>query len=428
MAIPDWRALAQQAGQLFDQNRWDDAVRLAEQSLTLNPDSTMALRVMGMVLSRRDQPREAIPLLERAVQLRPDLAGAHNELGMCYSALGHPDQALEQYEIALHLKPDQPFARFNRAMSLLKQGRFREGWLEYEWRWYTNQVPRPEIPCSRWDGTSLQGRRILIHTEQGVGDVFQFLRFLPMLKQQGAYVVLACHKQLHMLLRHVEAVDDWFPVDEPGKINFELYAPLLSLPGLLDIDEDSIPCEVPYLKTDGARIERWRSDLEKLPGFKVGICWQGSPTFRSDGYRSIPLGDFAPLAQVPGVTLVSLQKGPGEGQVQANRDRVPLVDLPGLDAEAAFVDTAAVMHHLDLVISVDTAITHLAGALGRPVWVLLALACDWRWMFDRLDSPWYPTARLFRQKEYANWPAVMEEVAEAIRQTLAHATGSDQSP
>ncbi len=306
-------------------------------------------------------------------------------------------------------------AHFNRGTVMLKQGRYREGWLEYEWRVSCGLVQWPAIPRPRWDGCPLEGRSILIHTEQGLGDVLQFLRFLPELARRGARIVFACQKALHAFLRPLACVEEWFPIDEPGAITFEMYSSLLSLPALLGIEEATIPREVPYVAADPARVEKWRPRVQGLAGFKVGLCWHGSPTFKGNHLRSIPLERFAPLAAVPGVTLVSLQKGTGVEQIEANRGSVPVVLLDELDRDGTFVDTAAVMQHLDLVITSDTSIAHLAGALGRPVWVLLATGCDWRWLAGRSDSPWYPTMRLFRQKAFGEWEGVFAEVAAALR-------------
>jgi Tetratricopeptide repeat/Family of unknown function (DUF6165)/Glycosyltransferase family 9 (heptosyltransferase) len=428
MNPPNWHAWIVQAERLFDQKQYEEAHRLAEQALRANPASAAAHQVLGLVHSEREQPQEAIPWLTRALALQPNLVPSHNGLGRCYSLLEDLDRALEHLDTALFLQPDHSFAHFNRALVWLKQGRFREGWLEYEWRWQCGMVPRPNIPRPRWDGSPLNGRAILITTEQGLGDVLQFIRLVPLVKQRGGRIVLACQKALQTLLRPLPYIDEWFPIDEPGTITFDLYSPLLSLPGLLGIEAANIPRAVPYIPADPARVERWRARLGAGPGaaqaapFKVGVCWQGSPTFKGDATRSVPLGRFAVLAEVPGVTLVSLQKGPGVEQIEANRLNVPLTVFEDLDRDAAFVDTAALLQHLDLVITSDTAVAHLAGALGRPVWVVLGKGCDWRWLMNRADSPWYPTMRLFRQKALGDWEGLFQEVAGVLRQAVARRT------
>jgi hypothetical protein len=416
MQPPDWLSLALQADQLLTQDRLNEATSRAAASLQLNPDCAIALHVLGMVHWRYGEPREGLDRLRRAVAIRPDLAAAHNGLGLCLAQIGDHDAALREYELALILKPDHPHARFNRAMQLLRRGRYENGWVEYEWRWASGQLTWPEIPRPKWDGSPLNGRALLVHTEQGIGDVLMFLRFLPRIERAaGDRLVFACQKALQPLLRNIPWVDSWFPIDEPANINFDVYSPMLSLPGLLKVSEADIPYPVPYVSPDSALVEMWQPRVAALPGFKVGVAWQGSPTFKGDQFRSIPLAHFAPLAQIPGVTLVSLQKAAGMDQIAANHDTVALTVFPDLDSAAPFVDTAAIMQHLDLIITSDTAMAHLAGALGRPVWVALGLDCDWRWGIGRTDSPWYPSMRLFRQKKFDDWPGVFAEMAAALK-------------
>jgi len=412
---PRWYALALDANQLLDQQRLDEAVDRAAESLRLNADGGLAHYVLGMVRWNRGRLPEATDHLRRAVAVRPDLAAAQFGLGLCLAHADDHDGALRQFDLTLILQPDHASARFRRAMEFLRRGRYADGWVDYEWRWVSSQLTRPDVPRFKWDGRPLNGRSLFVHTEQGVGDVLMFLRFLSRVKQgPGDRLVFACQKPLQPLLRNIPWVDEWFPIDEPGEINFDIYIPMLSLPGVLRLGAADIPFLVPYLTAHPARVEAWRPRVAGLPGKKVGLCWQGSPTFASDPFRSIPLRDFAALAAAPDVTLVSLQKGPGEDQIAANRAAVPLTVFPDLDAAEPFMDTAAVMQHLDLVVSADTSIAHLAGALGRPVWVALGTDSDWRWGADRSDTPWYPTARLFRQKIFGDWPGVVAEMAAAL--------------
>ncbi len=424
MNAPQWVSWLKQAEQLFDQKQFDEASNLAEQVLRHNPDCAAAHQVLGLVATERGQPQDALARLERALALQPDLVPSHNGLGRCCALLDDLDRALHHFNAALAIQPEHAFAHFNRATVWLKQGRYADGWLEYEWRWNCGLVARPQIPRPRWDGSPLNGRSILVHTEQGLGDVLQFVRFLPGLQRRGGRIVLACQKALQPLLRPLPCVDEWFPVDEPGSINFQLCVPILSLPGLLGVDETNIPTTVPYVPVDRDRCEKWRPRVEDLPGFKIGLAWQGSPTFKGDVHRSIPLRWFAPLGVLPGVSLVSLQKGPGEEQIEPNRAQLPLHVFEGLDRDGAFLDTAALMQYLDLVITSDTAIAHLAGALGRPVWVLLSAGSDWRWLVGRSDSPWYPTMRLFRQKALGDWAGVVAEVAAALQTEIAARRGA----
>ena len=407
------------AEQLFDQDQLDRAEALATDVLKQNTAQPRALQVLGMIKSRRDLPAEAIPLLERALSICPDLAPSHNDLGLSYDQLGNADLALEHFEKALLLQPDHALAHLNRSLSNLKFGRFHEGWIEYEWRFRSGSVSSPQIPVPRWDGAPLKGKGLLIHTEQGMGDVLQFIRFIPLLKRQGAHVALACQKALQPLLQSFPGIDEWIPIDEPTEITFDYYAPLLSLPALLKIDrEEDIPRRVPYVHADPERIERWRDRLQQIESgkkpFRIGVAWQGSQTFRGDRLRSIPLRFFAPIAQLDNVHLVSLQKGFGTEQIADVANRIPLTVWEDLDETGAFVDTAALMRSLDLVISSDTAIAHLAGALGRPTWIALSTAADWRWHLDRDDSPWYPSVRLFRQPDLGNWGSIFLEMADKL--------------
>ncbi len=416
---PDWLVNSIKAGELFDQNRFDEAEQLAAVALQQNPASAQALQVLGFVDLRRGRIHQSIDRLSQAIALRPDLNVSHNGLGCCYHRLGEMDKALYHFNRALILSPVYPIAHFSRAEVLLKQGNFADGWIEYEWRWTAGLVRGPEIPRPRWDGSPLNGRSLLIHSEQGVGDVLMIIRLLPLVKKHGGRIVFACHKPLKQLLLNNPYVDRWFPIDEPANIDFEIYTPLLCLPGLLGINEHNLPKEVPYVISEPARIENWKPKIAEIPGFKVGIGWQGSPTFEGDQFRSIPLKHYAAVAKVPNVTLISMQKGDGEDQMAALRNEVPVRTIPDLDKDGAFLDTAAIMHNLDLVITSDTALAHLAGALGVPVWVLLSTGCDWRWGHDRSDSYWYPSMRLFRQKNLGDWAPVFAEVAAALAERVA---------
>jgi hypothetical protein len=414
----NWLNYVTLARDRFDQKQFHEALEFAQRALAINPNAAMAHQVLGLVFLQQDQIHEAIASFQKSVSIRPDLTAAHHGLGRCHLLLGDLEQAEEHFNRALLIQPDFAAAHFNRAAVWLKQGRYGQGWIEYEWRWPAGLVAKTPIPRPRWDGSPLAGRSIMIHTEQGMGDVLQFMRFLPLVKAQAGRLIFACQKAMQPLLRPTACVDHWFPIDEPAAINFDLHAPLLSLPGLLGINETTIPQPIPYVFPDPARIEKWRKPIEDLPGFKVGICWQGSPTFEGDSLRSIPLKHFSPLNQIPSITLVSLQKGVGLEQIEPYHQTVPLKVLDDVDQDAIFVDRAAIMTHLDLIITSDTSIAHLAGALGRPVWVLLFTGCDWRWLTHRTDSPWYPSMRLFRQKSLGDWPGVFQEVAGQLRVNL----------
>ena len=328
------------------------------------------------------------------------------------------DDALRDFDEAVRLKPQLPAAHWNRGLLRLLRGDLQGGWPEYEWRWRQPGFVRRNFQQPRWDGTPLNGRTILLYAEQGLGDTLQFIRYVPLVQALGGKVVVECQAAAVSLIAGVKGVD---AVAAQGGLlpAFDLQAPLLSLPGILQTSLATIPADVPYLDADPKLVERWRGELggdersEPRP-FRVGIAWQGNPTHRLDRQRSIPLRCFAPLAGVPRAQLVSLQYGAGTEQLRALAGQFPVLDLESRlgDASESFANIAGIMKNVDLVISCDTAIVHLAGALGVATWVALPVARDWRaGCFERTDSPWYPGMRLFRQAEEGHWGEVFERMA-----------------
>jgi hypothetical protein len=318
--------------------------------------------------------------------------------------------------MALRLDPQSASTHWNRALALLQGGDYARGWPEYEWRW-RRPGARPRLSTDRpaWDGRPLEGRTILLWCEQGLGDAIQFARYAPRVQRQGGRVLLQCPGILRALFRTLPGVEAVLAEGEALPA-FDVHAPLLSLPALLGTTLATVPAEVPYLSADPALVGAWRKKLAAVPGLRVGVAWQGNPHHKWDRHRSVHLAAFAPLARVGGVRLVSLQKGPGAEQLAALRGRLPVVDFgDDLGASGPYPDTAALMRGLDLVVTVDTATAHLAGALGVPVWVPLSTIVDWRWLLGREDSPWYPTMRLFRQAQLGDWGPVFARLAEELR-------------
>jgi len=392
----------------------DPARASLEEALRQQHDHAQAHYNLGNVLRDQGLLEEAATSFRQAIRCQPDYAQAHSNLGNVLQAQAKLDEALASYEQALRLQPDHAETHVNRAMAWLVRGDFRRGWAEYEWRWRRPGHAAWPLPQPRWDGAPLAGRTILLYAEQGLGDTLHFIRYAPLVKERGGRVIVACPKALVPLLRRCPGIDDLI---EAGAAlpPFDVQAPLLSLPGVFGTDLTSIPANVPYLHAEPERVAAWGRELEAVPGFKIGIAWQGNPAVTGDRRRSFPLVDLAPLARLEGVHLFSLQKGPGAEQTSAHQGRVPVLDWSDrLDLTGAFLDTAAVMQHLDLVIAPDSAIAHLAGALGVPVWVALSSAADWRWLLGRQDSPWYPTMRLFRQTTLGNWPDVFERMAAEV--------------
>jgi tetratricopeptide (TPR) repeat protein len=399
------------ADALKDQGKLDEAAACCRRVLELKPDSAAAHNNLGGVLKDQGKLDEAVACYRRALELEPDFAQAHNNLGAVFHDQGKFDEALACYGRALELKPDYANAHHNRSLVRLLVGDFQHGWPEYEWRWRTKGYGPLPFRQPLWDGRPLQGGSILLFAEQGLGDVIQFARYAALLKASGARVIVGCQEPLLRLLARCCGIDALVgPGDDLPAI--DVCASLLSLPGIFHTSLETIPADIPYLSADRALVERWREELTGIAGFKIGIAWQGSPTYRADRDRSIPLACFEPLARCRGVRLLSLQKKWGAEQLHEIAGRFPVTDLGArLDETAgAFMDTAAVMMSLDLVITSDSAIAHLAGALGVPVWVALPLVPDWRWLLDRRGSPWYPTMRLFRQKKAGNWAELFEEI------------------
>ncbi|HEX8199580.1 MAG TPA: tetratricopeptide repeat protein [Isosphaeraceae bacterium] len=410
---------------LLERGRLEEAAAGFRQALRIRPGFAAALNGLGNALTELGELDEAAACYERALEQDPDLTAAHNNLGQARARQGRPDEALASFQRALELEPDSVDAHFNRSLVWLLTGDFERGWPEYEWRWRRSDAPIRPHPQPPWDGSPLDGRTILLHEEQGWGDTLQFIRYAALVKRRGGQVVVEVPGSLIPLLAGCAGIDRLVATGaEPPPVDVQ--APLMSLPRILGTPPAPFPADVPYLVADDRLVERWRRELDALGGFKVGIAWQGNPRHPGSRQRSIPLGEFAPLAGIEGVRLLSLQKGPGAEQLREAEGLFPVVDLgPGLDeASGAFMDTAAVMKGLDLVISCDTAVAHLAGALGVPTWVALSSAPDWRWLLDREDSPWYPTLRLFRQwpDEPGRWGPVFERMAaelEALRKTTA---------
>ena len=352
----------------------------------------------------------------RAVELRPD-PPAWNALSSTLLDLARFDEAEAAVAAALKIEPNDATARFYRAIHRLLRGRFAEGWGEYAWRWHVPGHPRAKMPKPEWDGSPLEGKTILLIAEQGFGDIFQFVRYAKLVKERGATVILMARAGLREILAGAGGVDR-FVVEGEKLPEFDVYAHLLALPNLLRTTLETIPAEIPYLAADPKRQSVWQTRLQRVSGFKVGVIWQGNPDFRNDRKRSVPAARFAPLARIPGVSVVSLQKGPAAKEATA----AGFVNLGQQFESGNWLDTAAILSLLDLVVSVDTGPVHLAGALGVPVWVALPISPDYRWMLDRDDSPWYPSIRLFRQPKVGDWDAVFAKIADELAATTKGTT------
>lgn len=313
------------------------------------------------------------------------------------------------------MRPDYPEARFNRSLLWLIQGDWERGLPEYEFRVQGSRGAHVRIKERLWDGSPLNGRTILLHAEQGLGDTLQFVRYAPLVKERGGRVLFVCPPALFPILASAPGIDQLVRDGDPVP-SFHVQAPLMSLAHIMGTTPETVPANIPYLAASKELIEKWRPVLHKIAGFKIGICWQGSPQYPADRQRSIPLSHFGKLAALNGVRLVSLQKGSGREQLLESP--FPVLDFTEqMDTQSVgpFTDTAAVLGLLDLVISCDSAVIHLAGALGVPTWAALSFMPDWRWLLDQDHTAWYPGMRLFRQRSRGDWNEVFERIAAAVK-------------
>ncbi|WP_186464980.1 tetratricopeptide repeat protein [Azospirillum brasilense] len=419
---------------LTERGDTEEAIACFERLLGLTPDAPDALFNLSVAFERANRLEEAARHYGKVLDRAPGHLGALNNLGNTLGELGAVDEALECYGRALSLDPENADAHWNRALTRLLLGDFANGWREFEWRWKAPvmQGQRRRFDQPAWNGGPLTGRTILLHAEQGLGDTLQFLRFVPLLRDAGATrVLLEVQPPLLSLLRASPAVEGVEVIprspDFPGGSNlppFDLHAPLMSLPLLLNRSHPAAP-DTPLLRASEAATRIWTDRLTAAaPSARIrcGLVWAGRREHANDRRRSLPLAALAPLRELAGVQWVSLQVGPAVADLASWSD-APFDASPFLTDFAA---TAAALASLDLVVTVDTAVAHLAGSLGRPTWVLLPFAPDWRWMLGRADSPWYPTARLFRQSRLGDWSGPVSEVAGEL-QRLADGRGAPQS-
>jgi tetratricopeptide (TPR) repeat protein len=401
------------ANALLGLRRPEEALACAERALVLRPDYADALINRGNALRALMRLEEALASYDRALALQPDSPKVLSNRGTALMELGQLEEARVCFERALSFDPEHAGAHWNGALLSLLTGDFTTGFSEYEWRWKEQFAElKRNFPQALWLGSGdLRGKTILLHAEQGLGDAIQFCRYAPHVAARGATVLLEVQPEIRDLAVHLHGVSRVLVRGEPLP-EFDFHCPLLSLPLAFRTTPETIPGEVPYLHIPPEHVQRWRERLAALPELRIGIGWQGNVNHYRDGYRSFPLSRFAEVARLPGISLISLQKGHGAEQLGDPRNDFSVVDMTR--DLVTFLDTGAIMKNLDLVITADTAVAHLAGALGVPVWVALPYAPDWRWMLERDDSPWYPTMRLFRQRSPGDWNGVFAEICRAL--------------
>ncbi|MGN6578933.1 MAG: tetratricopeptide repeat protein [Bordetella sp.] len=423
---PDWpEALNQRAAALARLQRFEPALESADRAIALGSGSAEVCEAIGLALYRLDRFDQALACYDRALTLEPERVDALRSRGVILDTLGRCDEALAGYDRVLALEPDHAQTQWNRTRVLLRAGDLARGFEAYR-RCLRRYGEPSALACPEWQGEPLAGKRLVIFSEHGYGDTLQFVRYAPMAAALGAHVTVLVRPALTRLLRAslpgIEVVDSL-----PGAAAFDYQVALLCLPALFGTTLNSIPAAIPYLHADQAATRSWTRRLAALPDLmqpglarpdltqpvlKVGLVWAGNKERANDAHRSLRLDQFAALARVAGVQFVSLQLGEPAAQAKTPPAGLDLVDWTGELGD--YADTAALVSGLDLVISVCTSVAHLAGALGKPVWIPLHYDSCWRWLLGREDSPWYPTARLFRQPAFGAWEPVMAQLAAAL--------------
>jgi tetratricopeptide (TPR) repeat protein len=391
----------------------EEALACYREARRLNPALAEAPYNTANILLDRGQTREAIDLYRAALGLDPSYVDALTNLGAALKSAGEIEEAIACYRKALGLQPGLADAHWNLAAALLLRGDFINGWKEYEWRWETKDFHRRHFPQPLWDGHNCEGETILLYAEQGFGDTIQFIRYVPLLARRGVRVLVECPGELKTFVECVEGVHRVITPGDPLP-DFTAHCPLLSLPLVLGTTLETVPAEIPYCSAPRSSVERWSTKLGQRAdnNIRVGLAWAGKPSHKKDKYRSLSLETLRPLWEIAGITFFSLQKGESALKAGGHPDGMELADYT--DELKDFADTAALLENLDLVISVDTAVAHAAGALGRDVWTLVPCDADWRWILERTDSPWYPSMRLFRQDAPDGWDTVVSRIAEAL--------------
>jgi Flp pilus assembly protein TadD len=411
---PDFTAAHNNLGiALRDAGRLDEAIAACRRAIEIDPNNADAHCNLGLTLSDQDHLDAAIIAYRRAVEIRPRFAEAFNNLGTALKDNAQLTEAVGAFDRAIELNPQYAAAHWNRSLAWLLMGDYRRGWPEYEWRRQMPGVrtvaPR-KFPQPQWDGSELRGRTIYLYPEQGLGDTLQFVRYAPLVAERGGRVIVEHPPELARLIRGMPGISEFASFEGPLPA-FDVHASFLSLPLLFGTEMSSIPARVPYLMPEADLMKQWERRFAALrEGLRVGLVWAGNPNNPLDRGRSIDLREFAPLAEIPGINFWSLQLG--EPARQLAPPGLRLIDWT--DDLHDFADTAALIANLDLVITVETAVAHLAGAMGKKAWVLLRHVPPWRWLMDRDDSPWYPTLRLFRQKTRGDWAEVIQSVASEL--------------
>jgi tetratricopeptide (TPR) repeat protein len=429
-------------GLLIDQNSFDCFVGLArtqqnmgrfeesifnfKAALAIKPHDTHTMLEFANTLNMANHTHHALEVYHKILQILPNNTSTLYNIAYTLKKLNRIEEALPYYDKVLSLEPDHSEAHFGLGLAFLAQGNFERGWQEYEWRWKREGQGGPRMLSKPlWDGASLNNKTILLHAEQGLGDTLQFIRYAQEIKKRyDVKIIFASQDALIPLMKLCPYLDQIVSLRDQVPYH-DTQAPLLSLPYIMKTRIESIPCSIPYLYADQNLVQLWKEKLDKN-NFKVGICWQGNSNYNTHFLRttvaakSIKLQQFTPLFSLENVTVYNLQKNTGESQTQDIKHYPSFISFDKTfdDTHGRFMDTAAVIKNLDLMITIDTSMAHLAAGLGIPTWVLLPEPADWRWMIDKTDTPWYPNMRLFRQSTAGNWEPVIQYIIDTLIKTI----------
>ena len=421
-----------QLGNLYRHvERLEDAVMPYRKAAEQQPNNLHVMMDLANTLNMLNQNEESLKLYQQILAKNPNAISALYNFGFTLKKMDKLERALDVYEQVLAKKPDYAPVHFSLASIYLALGNLEKGWEEYEWRWKAHNENEKRFNIPVWQGEDLIGRTLLVYAEQGLGDTLQFVRYLKVLKEKSKHIriVLETQSPLAALLKLQPYIDQVISRrDQLPHCHYQI--PLMSLPHILKTRLETIPADIPYLTPDKDRVAFWKEKLSQDTNFKIGICWQGNARYSTQALRravaskSLPLQAFKPLAEIPGVSIYSLQQVDGTEQVASCdfKDKLMLFDETFDKTYGSFMDSAAVMQQLDLVVSVDTGVCHLAAAMGVPTWILLPFPADWRWLRNRTDSPWYSSVRLFRQQQLGDWNSSIQDIVAAILDRIKGAT------
>lgn len=409
---------------MHDLRRYAQAVQAYENAIRLQPNFPIAWNNMGNSLRYIGRVADADAAFQHALDQSPQYFNALRNRGTLHAWTGRIDLAFEYYYQAMQLNPHDAELHRNLGVIHLLQGNFREGWKEYRYRWQCAEAVQHRYPQPKWNGESLEGKTILLYAEQGLGDTLHFVRFSEILSKKGARTILHIQPQLLAILQQCKGIGELVPNSLQVETPFDYHCSLIDVADILGIDASNIPSQVPYLFAKPSLISFWANGLQRaIPPspFRIGLNWQGNPDHQADMFRSFPLKSMECLAELDGVQLISLQKGKGTEQLEHWQGKKIIYCMPEEvdQSSGAFMDTAAILHALDYVVTSDTSLAHLAGGMGIKTCLVLGFTPDWRWLQYRSDSPWYPSLRVFRQTAIGEWNPVLQEVAEFLRGEFA---------